>query len=165
MDTALGRKIDRRSRGEVPADYEDMGLFKGELCRLQVELTPSILKNGRSDIILDGFINGGAAITIVFAGRRRMLFSPLKSRLRSVELKHVKSLKDELGKDAVLDFPITDVRLPVLIEGSWRMLFEQDDDGFQKRISQFVAARWVFSTESGDTKTFGNAPSHLKAPI
>jgi len=160
MKTAPSRTSDRR-RESVTPEFEDMGLFKGELCRLQVEVTPSLTINERADIIVDGFIKTDAHIKIAFAGRRRLLFSPLSSRLKAIELKHIKAMKEEMGKDAVVDVPASDVRLPVLIEGAWRMRFELDADGFQKRINQFVAARWVFATESGETKTFGHTPSHL----
>lgn len=158
MNTAFGQSFDRRDRGEASPEYEDYGLFKGELCQLQVELTPSISNNGRSDIVVEGFIHGGSPVTVVFAGRRRLLFGPLQTRLKATHAKHTIKLKNQHGKDADLSFPLTDVRLPVLIEGAWRMKFELDSDGFQHRVSQFVSARWVFATDGGDLKTFGSTP-------
>ncbi len=165
MSSAIGRAFDRRARGGATPEYEDIGLFKGELCQLQVEMTPNVTKNGRSDIVVDGFISGSTAVKVVFAGRRGLLFGPLQSRLRGAKTKHTKKLKDEFGKDADLSFSLTDVRLPVLVEGSWRMQFELDSDGFQHRVSQFVAARWVFATDAGDLKTFGSPPAHTSGRV
>ena len=161
MNTAFGHNLDRRSDNDASPKHEDLGLFKGELCQLQVELTPQIKHNSRTDVLVDGFIHGGAEVVIAFAGRRRLLFGPFKSRLGGAQAKHIKSLKEQGEKATDASLRLKDVRLPVLIEGSWRITFALDEEGFQQKVRQFVAARWIYATDSGELKNFGSRPDHI----
>lgn len=165
MNIAAGQQTDWRRQEVVQPNYEDYGLFKGQLSCLKLNITPSMKLNGRSDAIVDGFVNKDTPVALVFAGRRRLLFGPLKSRLQFLESKHKKNMQDVTGEQELPDIRQTDVRLPIVIEGAWRMLFDQAADGFQVRTRQFVAARWMFKSESGLARRFGETPSHMRASV
>jgi len=155
----------RRDEKQVTPDYEDTGLFRGGIVQLQTELTPQMTANGRADMLVQGYLTNGKPVEVVFAGRRRLVFNPLQVRLRAVQRKYELALAKAQGPEATDNYPLTDVRLPVLFEGAWRTRFELDRDGFQNRQHQFVAARWVFSTETGLNKTYGTLPISSKAAI
>ena len=161
MNTSAARSFERRHHEEVTPDYEDIGLFKGELCELKVEVSANFTQNKRSDVVAIGFIKGGTPIDVVFAGRRRWQFGPLRSRLSGLKSKRLRELKAGRSEVTQEDISNKDVRIPVLIEGCWRMRFSMDQQGFQRRENQFMAARWIFANEANELKTFGSTPLHL----
>ena len=163
MNSATWPKRDRRSGRRASPMEEDRGLFKGELCQLQVELTGHISKNRRSDVLVAGFIEGGAQVTIAFAGRRRALFGPLNTRLNRVQSRHAKSVRGRTGADGDIRAETEGVRVPVLVEGCWRVTFRLDRDGFQSQRREFVAARWVYASDNGDFKSYGFRPEQSGA--
>jgi len=158
---SFAKRIHRKRRQNVSHEYEDRGLFIGELHRLKVEVTPEMSKNGRSDHVVDGIINGDSPITLIFEGRRRLQIAPLISRLKEVEREFAKSIKKQSSTFDDHSFPLSDVRLPILTGGAWRMHFEMDEEGFHKKFRQFVVSRWAFDTLRGDTRIFAEAPEHL----
>ncbi|MGX9354209.1 hypothetical protein ACS3SW_03325 [Roseobacteraceae bacterium S113] len=142
----------RRSESEITPDYEDRGLFRGPIMRVEVELTPKVTKNQRGDTVIQGFVSGNNAMEVVFAGRRRELAGPLIATLSNMWSRAVQA---NTGRTQ----PSPDqVRYKVKLTGSWRSRFETDDHGWQSRRHQLMVAQWIRLDEQGNEVRFGAEP-------
>ena len=139
---AVARDLrDRRPTALVSPRYEDAGLFKSDICNVEVDLTPVTRRNSRSDLIVTGYAGGRHKVPIVFAGRRMPEAQPLLallSRLRG-------------GGPGQ--------RLKVQIEGAWRRVVKEDGGGFAQRRYELIAACWSVPTPGGRVERYGLRPA------
>ncbi|MDW3181260.1 MULTISPECIES: hypothetical protein [unclassified Roseobacter] len=144
----------RKPASEVTPEYEDSGLFKNKVGQLSVELVPQMMRNGRNDLVVRGFVNRTIEIEVAFAGRRVKEVGPLEARLRAMMTQAVKKAAASGARE-----PDTDhIRLPVLIEGAWRPRFKRDQAGWETRSYYLFAARWSVLDNEGNTVSFGSPP-------
>ena len=144
----------RRPASEVTPEYEDSGLFKNKVGQISVELVPQMMRNGRNDLVVRGFVNRTIEIEVAFAGRRVKEVGPLEARLRALLPRAVKTAAATGGPDPDIDY----IRLPVLIEGAWRPRFKRDQTGWETRSYYLFAARWSVLDDEGNTVSFGSPP-------
>ena len=144
----------RKPASEVTPEYEDSGLFKSDLIQINVELVPMFGRNSRQDIVIKGFVAGGGAIDVVFAGRRKAEVKPLMARLQAMMNQTRRQMKPEANELLNAD----KIRHAVRIHGSWRPRFRCDDQGWQTREHQLYAARWLVADKNGQSTIFGEMP-------
>ncbi len=158
MNVSVTQRQDRRAFEPVSTTFEDNGLFRNDVCKLRIELMPMISSNNRGDIVVKGIVNDGAEITVVFAGRRKRAFGPLRTRLRAAQMKHVNKLRDkgDLDHDAAAE--LVNIRVPIYAEGAWRSRFQVNSEGFETRVHQFIAAQWVIAEGQIKSRVYGSAP-------
>lgn len=149
----------RKPASEVTPDYEDSGIFKTPTTQLVVGLVPRLGRNTRLDLMIKGFVQGEAAIDVVFAGRRRAQAEPLVQMLNALWTRANRQA-DKTGSPPEVD----DVRLPVRIEGCWRPRFARDDQGWQTRTFQLYASRWLVTDSAGTAHAFGEPPVRAASP-
>lgn len=110
--------------------------FVGQVVEVAVELKPLGGRNSRDDIIIKGFITGGWAIDLVFARRRKKPAQVLQMQIET-------TWSREYAAARMLEkWPVAqDVRYPVQLEGSWRPIFDWNEQGWETRKHQLYAAR------------------------
>lgn len=140
---------------QITPKYEDAGLFKDEVCQINVELCPIIQRNGRQDLLVTGYTKGSLSICVLFAGRRLTDAAPLVASLKSLRDASLMRARKR-GVPAPLN---PSLRMPVQIEGAWRKRIITDNDGFAQRSYQLIAARWTVVDQSGQTINFGSPPA------
>lgn len=138
---------------ETSPELEDDGLFKEGTVEISIEVTPLIARTARNDILIRGFA-GSAEVDVIFPGRRSKNTEPLISRLQRLEKRVRRASRDPNAKPP----DPASIRLPIMIEGTWRPRFHEDGSGWTTRTYQLIAARWVFTTESGERAVFGDRP-------
>ncbi len=129
----------RQDSAFVDPAVEDAGLFKGEIIRVDVTLSPQVHMSVRQDMIVTGYTSQGIGFDVLFAGRRKAAAHWL--------LSHLADLRAD-GKRS------EDVRVKVQMEGAWRTTFAPDPSGWDARRRQLVAALWTLKTPQG-VQTFG----------
>lgn len=144
----------RKPASEVTPDYEDAGLFKNKVGQLSVELVPQMMRNGRNDLVVRGFVNRTIEIEVAFAGRRVKETGPLETRLRALLTRAMKIAAATGEPEPDIDH----IRLPLLIEGAWRPRFKRDQTGWETRSYYLFAARWSVLDDAGNTVSFGARP-------
>ena len=152
--------VDRRERTQLTADYEDGGLFKADILQVEVQLTPAMYRNSRHDLIVRAYNAAGQSFEIIFAGRRSVMAAPLIANLEALKASFERQPKGKrLGQ-----VDIDALRVPITVEGAWRRRFWTDDNGWQSRENQLVAARWSVMGPAEKVVTFGVSPGHLTRP-
>lgn len=146
----------RRPPHLITPAYEDNGLFRSPVRRVTVGLVPQVHRNNRQDLVVRGFMQDGAAIQVLFAGRRTKQAQDVAARLRAL-LFHARSKTPGWRAEGV-----DTIQLPVRIEGVWRSRFSRDAWGCETRQFQLIAARWAMFDEAGVAHLFGEAPVHLE---
>ncbi|WP_299045617.1 hypothetical protein [uncultured Tateyamaria sp.] len=146
----------RRPAHLITPDYEDNGLFRSPVRRVTVGLVPQMHRNNRQDLVVRGFTQDGAAIQVLFAGRRTRQAHGVEARLRAL-LFHARSKTPGWRPEGV-----DTIQLPVRIEGVWRSRFSRDAWGCETRHFQLIAARWAMFDDSGVAHLCGEAPVHLE---
>ena len=134
---------ERRPASLVTPAYEDAGLFKTDLCRVQFDLMPATHRNSRKDVIVTGYAAGRHKVGVIFAGRR---------------LPEAASLLQTLSGMSGRTTPGSLRRLTVEVEGAWRRVVQEDRSGFARRRYDFVAACWKLPTPSGWSELYGQRP-------
>ncbi|MBV7408959.1 MULTISPECIES: hypothetical protein [Roseobacteraceae] len=148
----------RRPAHHITPAYEDNGLFRSPVRRITVGLVPQMHRNNRQDLVVRAFLSDGAAIEVLFAGRRTKQALGVEKRLRSL------LFQTRTKTPGWRDEGIDTVQLPVRIEGVWRSRFIRDAWGCETRQYQLIAARWALFDEAGIAHLFGEAPVHLAPP-
>ena len=136
----------------VTPRYEDEGLFKSELCSLNVALLPGPTRTDRQDIVFDGLVDKTYRAPVVFAGRRAAMAALLEDAARRLAT----PAEDLPGADMAA--PLRRPGLALRIDGAWRRLVGEDALGFAQVRHQFIAAVWTISTGSGALLQFGMPP-------
>ena len=130
----------RDAYADDPVLAEDRRLFRTNLVRIAVDVTPERRRSPRGDLILRGYV-AGKEIEVVFPGRRHAAAVPLLHRLQ--KLLHRKAEGS--------------VALPLRVDGCWRVrMYERD--GIADRRYQLVAARWHFRGTDGVDHIHGELP-------
>ncbi|WP_052249429.1 hypothetical protein [Tateyamaria sp. ANG-S1] len=145
----------RRPPHLITPAYEDNGLFRSPVRRVTVGLVPQAHRNNRQDLVVRGFLPDGAAIEVVFAGRRNTQALAIERRLRAL-LFQTRAKTPGWRAEGV-----DTVQLPLRVEGVWRSRFTRDAWGCETRQYQLIAARWAMFDEAGVAHLFGEAPVHL----
>ncbi|WP_299615213.1 hypothetical protein [uncultured Tateyamaria sp.] len=145
----------RRPIHKITPVYEDNGLFRSPVRRVTVGLVPQIHRNNRQDLVVRAFVRDGAAIQILFAGRRAKQAKAVEARLRAMLFK-ARSKTPGWKAEGV-----DTIQLPLRIEGVWRSRFSRDAWGCETRHFQLIAARWAMFDDAGVAHLFGEAPVHL----
>ena len=145
-------KASRLAPELVTPRYEDAGLFRNDLCSLNVTLLPEPTRNDRHDVIFDGLIDKAYRVPVFFAGRRAPMAALLEDAARRIPV------PEDDAPDAPMPFRMTRPGLAVRIDGAWRRLVGEDALGFARVTHQFVAAVWTISTGGGATLQFGVPP-------
>ncbi len=137
----------------VTPRYEDAGLFKADICRLAVNLTPAVRRNARADYIFDGVIDGKYRVPIFFGGRRAVLASAVLDAMRTV-------LRAPVARDIDLNALVEDDRvvLPLQVDGAWRTVVREDAQGFARATHHFIAAAWTIGVGGDRPLRFGTMP-------
>lgn len=148
-------KIERRDPIWVTPEYEDAGLFRTGLSRVRVDLIPDLWQNSRGDLVVRGFVEGGKPICVIFAGRRKAEARSLLARLRTMQANASLTHAETSGERS----PSRWQRVPVLIEGAWRRIIVEDEDGWPTRQYHFMAARWMPVEGQQEGQQFGIAPA------
>lgn len=146
----------RRPDHLITPAYEDNGLFRSPVRRVTVGLVPQMHRNNRQDLVVRGFMSDGAAIQVLFAGRRSKQAQGVVARLRAL-LFHARAQTPGWQSSGV-----DTVQLPIRIEGVWRSRFSRDAWGCETRQFQLIAARWAMFDEAGVAHLCGEAPVHLQ---
>ena len=136
----------------VTPRYEDQGLFKSDICSLNIALLPGPTRTDRQDIVFDGLIDRTYRAPVIFAGRRAAMATLLEDAALRIA-----APSQDLPDESALALP----RRPSLalrIDGAWRRLVGEDALGFARVRHQFIAAVWTISTGSGATLQFGMPP-------
>lgn len=142
----------RRLSGTVTPAQEDAGLFQTPILSLTAHIIPRFSRNGRNDVIIQGFLDAGQEFDVVIAGRRAQQADPL--------LLHMRTLWSEANRVVRMDSePVKpeDVRCPLHVDGAWRPQFKIDQEGWQTRRHQFLAANWRWTDQKGNEMRFGIA--------
>ena len=148
----------RRSPAEITPLIEDRGLFKSDVSQVAVSLVPVMGPNNRGDFCVKGYVRNDAVVEVVFAGRRNRDAEDLERQLSAL---YSRAQQEAQARKLAQPDPER-LRLPVTVEGSWRLRFEPDGQGWELRSYQLLAARWAFLAESGTPKQFGRPPEQLK---
>ena len=143
----------RRNSSDVTREIEDAGLFISPPTALAIQLLPRIRKNSRGDVVIKGRLGQTASIDVIFAGRRKIHSEHLVSTLRALWDAANRGTQAKLHPTKV-----DTVQLPVRILGSWRSRFVVNDQGWQTREFQLLAAYWTYTSTQGFTETFGEPP-------
>lgn len=136
----------------VTPDYEDRGIFRKPPRSLTVELVPRIARNARGDVLIRGLVTKDTAVHVVFAGRRMKKTEPL---IRTLQRLWTQANRRASAVDDPPEFDA--VRLPVLVDGTWRAQFQRDHQGWETRTYQLLAARWSFN-DGHRSLAFGEPP-------
>lgn len=144
----------RSPRTSVTPQYEDAGLFKNEVCQVDVHLAPIMQRTARGDVSITGFVTGGLQISVLFAGRRMVDVDALVKHLNTVRTERLRGAVRVGSKPPDIEA----IRLPVQVEGAWRPRFTADESGFETRSYHLVAARWTFLGPQGRVMRGGVAP-------
>lgn len=147
--------VERRDRALLTPEYEDAGLFKSDILRLDVELTPIIFRNSRQDVIVRCYHETERSFEVTFAGRRSQMATPLLASLEKMKSKM--AAPDDDAADQHQD--LTAMRVPIKVEGAWRRRFWTDHDGWLTRVHQFVAARWAVLDNAHKPVMYGIPPA------
>lgn len=139
-------------------EYEDAGLFRSGVVQIAVELTPLMHRNGRRDIIVEGFVAPEKRVEVVFAGRRSVMAAPIITNLMSLRDRAVQ----RQSSAAMID-QMRKVRFPLQIEGAWRRRFESDANGWDLRIYQLIASRWTVIHKNDQIAIFGEQSAAMQA--
>jgi hypothetical protein len=145
------RDFSIETRPTTPQE-EDGALFASPLGQCQVVLIPSFRTSRQHEQVIHGFLQGNSEVEVLFSGRRRPLAEPLISRLSHMW----EQAEARASRRAPAD-PHR-VRLPVAVYGAWRARFTTDDDGWQTKRYQLIAAIWRMHDASGRPITRGSAP-------
>jgi len=142
----------RRLSGTISPAEEDAGLFQTPILHLTAEIIPRFARNGRNDVIIQGFLNSGHEFDVVIAGRRAQQADPLLLHMRTLwsEANRVVRMNSEPVKPE-------EVRCKISVDGAWRPQFKIDQEGWQTRRHQFLAARWSWTDQNGNDMQFGIA--------
>ncbi|EBA16745.1 hypothetical protein RSK20926_03034 [Roseobacter sp. SK209-2-6] len=148
----------RRSAAEITPLIEDRGLFKQEICQVAVSLVPIMWSNNRGDFCVKGLVRNDTVIELVIAGRRNPEAHALQQQLLQLQNQ---TTRQALSRKADAPLP-ENIRLPVTIEGAWRLRFQPDGDGWEVRSYQLLAARWAFLAKDGVSRHFGLPPEQMR---
>ena len=122
----------RSEQGFLPVDP---GARTGPLVSVQVDVTPQKKENAEGDIILLGHL-GKSEVEVVFKRSEalRPLLTLLTQMLRAARAKAV----------AAGDVPpnVSELRLPLQVDGAWRVQLHFDADDMPVRHYQLMASRW-----------------------
>lgn len=143
--------VERRDRSLLTPEYEDAGLFKSDILRLTLDLTPMTFRNSRQDLIVSCYHETGRRFEVTFAGRRSSMATPLIASLETLKAKAAEPT------DGASD--VAAVRIPIKVEGAWRRRFWTDHDGWLTRVHQFVAARWAVPDGTQRPVMYGMPPA------
>ncbi|MEY1555828.1 hypothetical protein AB3Y40_09360 [Yoonia sp. R2331] len=132
----------RQPMSGVGPQFEDSGLFAGQMVRVNLHLTPDVRLNTRQDVVATGLTGNGITFDVLFAGRRKAAAQPLMAALAAMR-------KTAAGGSGA--------RLAIQIDGVWRTTFATDPSGWDQRRRQLVAAMWVV-TLNGRKQQFGERP-------
>ncbi|MFQ1699764.1 hypothetical protein ACJ5NV_04130 [Loktanella agnita] len=137
----------------VTPRYEDAGLFKSDIYRLQVALLPGVQRNARNDYIFVGMINRKYQTPVLFAGRRASFAAGVVAITERIKGGTMGELADETvttvaGRQA----------LALRIDGAWRRFVSEDASGFALVRYQFIAAVWAFGARGDSGARFGLMP-------
>lgn len=129
--------FERRKAPAILSDEEeDAGLFGNGFVEVAVEVAPLRRRVSRKDLVLLGHV-GRHDILVVFPGRRakaaKSLLSYLEERARKTGT------------------PVTEMRCPLRVEGSWRTCLVQPEIGLPERQYQLLVARWEI-VETGEIR-------------
>ncbi|MEM8655620.1 MAG: hypothetical protein AAGF36_12835 [Pseudomonadota bacterium] len=145
----------RRAPHLITPAYEDNGLFRSPVRRITVGLVPQMHRNNRQDLVVRGFVQDGATIQVLFAGRRAKQAQGVEARLRAL-LFQARAKTPGWRPEGV-----DTIQLPLRIEGVWRSRFSRDAWGCETRYFQLIAARWALFDDAGVAHLFGEPPVHL----
>jgi hypothetical protein len=145
------------STNALSPEQEDRKLFKTYGGPIAVDMIPHVFRGSAGDVLIRGFFNKDVEIDVVFPGRRAAETGPLLAQLKAVD-SQMRMKAAGAGRPAP---PVTSIRMPVQIKGSWRHEFRQDAEGKDIRSYQLVAARWAYADKSGQLAQFGDAPAVL----
>ena len=113
----------------------ETGSANGPLVSVQVDVTPQEKENAEGDIVLLGHL-GKSQVEVVFKRNEalRPLLTLLTQMLRGARAKAV----------AVGEVPpnVSELRLPLQVDGAWRVRLHFDADDMPVRHYQLVANRW-----------------------
>lgn len=139
----------------VAPAYEDGGLFKKPLVKIEVELVPDVQRNLRQDLMVRGFAGSSQEILVVFAGRRiKQSGALMRTLMRLGSHSMTQATSQGAGWEAEGELP----RLKVLIEGDWRIRFQRDQTGWESKYYQLMAARWSVAERGAYTAFAGALP-------
>ncbi|MFT6684192.1 MAG: hypothetical protein ACJAQV_001362 [Loktanella salsilacus] len=145
----------------VTPSYEDAGLFKYDLCSLNLSLLPGVRRNARADYIFDAMIDGKYRAPIFFAGRRaRQTFLMLDAMTRMARGVPLADPADDDLPDSNPDLYLAydGPSIPLQVNGAWRSPVIEDDQGFARPMHQFIAAVWTLNAGTGPGMQFGAPP-------
>lgn len=128
----------RKPKSEITAQHEDAGLFKRDVVRMPAQLIPRMWRNRRQDLLIARFVNGDTPIELLFAGRRKDTGLQVAKILEELWTRVNRAAE---SNDRTPE--VEDVRLAVWIDGSWRLRYETDQQGWQTRHYQLIVARWA----------------------
>lgn len=144
---------ERRKSGVASPQYEDSGLFKSGLVRIKAELVPSIGHSLRGDLIIKGFLEGDKSMDMLIVGRRVQFATHLLKTLKKV------SIAPRRPSASSSDVWAKHLRLPVVMDGTWRMRVYHDNIQIQAKRYQFIVSEWHLESADGHTSSFGEPPA------
>lgn len=144
----------RLEQKHVTPQSEDAGLFKRELRDVPVELIPVVNRNNRGDLLIKGIVRPDAEIEVLFAGRRKPEAAGLLHRIKKLREQGLRTATN--GHEAMMQ--IRRLRLPVQVRGNWRIRFEPDEEGWDLKCYQLLAAQWAFTDHKGFNVLCGFPP-------
>jgi hypothetical protein len=131
-----------------------MGIFKKGTGEFAVELVPDVTRNSRQDVVVRGFVNAGVEVSVIFPGRRAREAVAVERRLKALLIRANRQAASAKQPEPSL----SSIRLPVRVEGTWRLRFQRDNSGWDKKSFQLLAARWAFVDHDGMTNLGGKPP-------
>ena len=134
----------------VSPQYEDAGLFKAEICSLNLSLRPGVMRNARDDVIFDGVIDGRYQAPVFFAGRR--------AGQAALVVEAMARLVRHMGQTGASAAQIDAGVLPLQVDGAWRRVVQEDETGFARATHQFIAAAWTIGRGGDGAWRFGALP-------
>lgn len=117
---------------------EDAGLFNKPVVQVPVELLPEVHRNLRQDLLVRAIVQGDHEVTVVFAGRRMKQAAGLLRHLKRLGAQSRQA--DRTSQQA--ERSASAYRVKMMIEGSWRVKFSRDDEGWESKDYHLIAARW-----------------------
>ncbi|WP_083098558.1 hypothetical protein [Pseudophaeobacter leonis] len=109
----------RSATKDVTPKSEDTGLFKKDLGQFAVALVPHMKRSSRGDLVIRGYLNGTSEIYVIFAGRRAKEAAPIENLLNA----KFKRAVEEALKARRAPPEVSQIRLPLNVEGAWRSRF------------------------------------------
>lgn len=108
---------------------------RGPVVSVKVDVTPQKKDGEDGDIILLGHV-GKSEVEVVF--KKNEAIRPLLARLTQL-------LRAARAKSVATGTPhpnVSDLRIPLNVQGTWRVRLQFDEDDMPVRYYQLLAARW-----------------------